>query len=563
MKKKLSLLLLLFVILFSCKKEKMNVERDNRTEVNNRTLANLRIVNLGGYNQVIANGNKLTNFIEREANDPDAGKYPGTDYFPKDGRMGATWQVPQDLFGADGSLQLKFTVPGEGIHNPELNLKGDRVQPLDYYLLPNMDISGQPEYVTVERGIAQPSKPDHFKIRIINLCAKYKYGVISPRGQMEDLIGPLSLAYADGTLVAPETSNVTLEKRVSGYVELPYGTYQFRVLTPDGRQVPGTTEITIDPPTSTITAIRNNEIASTNLTYAPVTTFQPGGVYTIVVAPYDFNFDASPWEVQSGAVQNAFRVITDVSPGGNITYSRLQGVNAFTGRQTIGFRIDGIDLAKALSFGQTSAYGNYVQGQHVIEATDASGKVIAKTEQVLRPAQNYTAWLYPTTTGTASLVLVANDLSGTQYTGNGNVDDPSGNILQSGFFFSRRFLNLSPDNPYTTFTQDNGKLITEGINLQPGLPLLQQPYSIGIYWQTAFEMMAYRSAPGIVPGIWASDIPVLKSQDFIMRKALYENAGRDLPDQEPGVYTIALIGRSGTNVELSDKARMIIVKHTR
>jgi len=568
MKKILSLLGFLFIIFISCKKEKLNDQRDNRVTINNRTLSNVRIINLGGYNQVIANGNELTNFVFKDANDPDVGKYPGTDYFPTDGRLGAMWQVPQDLFDTTGSLQLKFTLPGAGLHNPVLQLKGDRVQPMDYYLLPNITSEGQPEYVAVERGVAQPTRPDYFKIRVINLCARYDGGIFSPRGPLEDLVGTVNLAYADGTEVAPGTSNVTLEKRVSEYVELPYGTYQFRVLTPDGRQFPGTSPVdpqhkNIDPPTSTIAIVRNDEIVSTNLTFAPIGTFQPGGVYTIVVAPYDFNYNTSPDNEQNGAIQNAFRVITDVNAGPNLTYSRLQGVNAWTGKQTIGFRVDGAELAENLTFGQASVYANYVQGSHIIEAIDASGKVLATTTQVLRPAQNYTAWLYPTAADTPSLVLVANDLSGTVYNGGAGTDDPSATVLAANFFFNRRFLNLSPDNPYITFTQDNGKLIPQGINLQPGLPLLQQPYAGGIYGQTAFQIMAYRSAPGLVPGIWASDIPVLTGQDFIIRKALYEDAGRPLPDQDPGVYTVALIGRSGGNVSSSEKARMIIVKHTK
>jgi hypothetical protein len=566
MKKILILPGFLCLIFISCKKEKLNDQRDNRVTPVNRTLSNVRIINLGGFNQVIANGNRLTNFIYRDANDPDAGKYPGTDYFPKDGRLGTTWQVPQDLFDSTGSLALKFTLPGAGIHNPVLSLKGDKVQPLDYYLLPNMIIEGQPEYVQVERGVAAPSRPDYFKIRVINLCAKFNYPISSPRGQTEKLLGPVTLTYADGTPVSPQTSNVTLEKRVSDYVELPYGTYQFRLLTPDGRQFPGASQgegLNIDPPTSTIATVRNNEVGSTNLTFASIVTFQPGGVYTVVVAPSSFNYNASPSEQTGGAVQNAPRIITDVNPGGNITYSRLQGVNALGNKQVMGLRVDGAVQATGLLFGQASAYGDYVQGNHVIEAIDASGKVLATTTQVLRAAQNYTAWLYPTLTGAPALVLVTNDLSGTRYSSVGTIDDPSGYLVLPDFFFNKRFLNLSPDNPYITFTQDNGKLIPEGNNLAFGQPLLVQPYSSGIYWQTAFELMAYRSSPNIVPGIWASDIPALKSQDFIMRKALYETAGRPLPDQEPGVYTVALIGRSGANVEASEKARMIIVKHTR
>ena len=70
--------------------------------------------------------------------------------------------------------------------------------------------------------------------------------------------------------------------------------------------------------------------------------------------------------------------------------------------------------------------------------------------------------------------------------------------------------------------------------------------------------MAYRSAPNIIPGTWANDIPVLTSQDFIARKSLYTTAGRTIPVQEPGIYTVALIGRSGA---AGATAKMMILKH--
>jgi hypothetical protein len=560
-----SIALLLFAAAFaSCKKEKTMEQQDNRVVTGNQALSNVRIVNIGGYKQVFVNGKELTSVTERTQDDPNFGKDTGTFYFPQNGSLGSSWQVPQDLFGVDGSLEMRFTIPGAGIHNPELHLQGNQVLPMDYYLMFNGLIQGQPEYIAVERGVAQPSRPDHFKVRIINLCAKYQYPLTSPRGPLEDLIGPVTLAYADGTPVSPKTSNITLDTRVSDYVELPYGTYQFRVLTPDGRQFPGVTSAyTIDPPTSAIAKVSNYVINSTNITYAAIRTFQPGGVYTIVIAPYSFNYDASPFEVTGGAIQNAVRIITDVSPEANNTYSRLQGVNAFTGKQPTGLRVDGTNLATGISFGQASAYGNFVQGTHLIEAIDAAGNLLAKTEMVLRPAQNYSAWLYPTVSGQPTLVVVANDLSGTVFYDGGMTDDPSAIFVQPEFYFTHRYLNLSPDNPYITFTRNNGKLITEGINLQTGIPLLQQPYELGYYDQLPFELMAYRSAPNVAPGIWATDIPVLHGEDFIASKALYENAGRSLPAQEPGVYTVALIGSSAANADPADKARMIIIKHTK
>jgi hypothetical protein len=77
------------------------------------------------------------------------------------------------------------------------------------------------------------------------------------------------------------------------------------------------------------------------------------------------------------------------------------------------------------------------------------------------------------------------------------------------------------------------------------------------------EIMVYRSGPGLVPGVWADDIPVLHSQDFIANKALYTQIGSPLPTSEPGYYTVAVIGRTGNGVPPAHKAKMVILKHNR
>jgi len=55
----------------------------------------------------------------------------------------------------------------------------------------------------------------------------------------------------------------------------------------------------------------------------------------------------------------------------------------------------------------------------------------------------------------------------------------------------------------------------------------------------------------------------LKSTEFIANKSLYTNIGRSLPAFEPGIYTVALIGKSGTGLSDKEKARMIIIKHNK
>lgn len=572
----LTAVLLVLVFSFqSCKKEKDDRLKDNRAVPSNRAASATRIINLGGYTQVIANGEKLTSFIFREPNDPDALKYPGTDYFPDNGRLGSTWQIPQDLFKSDGTLQLTIAQDGANGIGPELNVKDDYHHPKDYYMLyPKEAVEGQPEYVTVERSATQPSRPDHFKIRIINLCATARYPIISPRGQLEDLKGPLSLTYADGTPVSDKTSNIAIGPMPSEYVELPYGTYQFRVLTADGRQVPGAgpvdpTNIVIDPPTSSIGFSKDGLVEASHLTFAPISTFLPGGVYTIVVSNFSFAYLMSASEQTSGALQNAFRVITDVSPSPNTTYYRLQGVHALPGQEAVSFRVNGKELDHGIPFGEASSYGSYISGNARIEAVNAAGTTLASFTQDLRPAQNYSAWLYPDAQGNAKLTLVINDLNGPIYSSgsgnNGSNSGPTYKEIRENFIFNKRFLNFSPDNPYITFTFGNGQMPSKPtINLQPGVPLMEQPYARGgaLNYQP-YEYMAYRSTPDVVPGIWAQDIEVLNSKRFIARKALYEIPGRELPSQEAGIFTIAVIGRTGISVPDRDKARMIIIKHNR
>lgn len=572
----LSLLCLAFMFMGqACKKDKVDAVLDNRGLTENRASSTARIINLGGFNQVIANGDSLTNFVVRNSSSTDYYKFPGTSYFPTDGKLGKTWNIPQDLFNAQETASFDFM---SRLYQPttladiKLEVKNDYSNPTDYFLMPNAFMEGQPAVVPVKRGVSAPSKPDHFKIRIINLSGEIKNKGNNASGALEDLRGNVSLAYADGTLVNPQTSNVSVNQRASEYIELPYGTYQFKVLTPNGRQLPAlgseAYEFTlIDPPTSTIPHSMMN---STALTYAPIQTYQPGGIYTIVIAPQSFNYIINDLGETASTYQNSFQIINDNSAPVNHTYFRINSANAWDS-QNISFRINGKLIASNLDFGQAGAYLNFIQGNHTVEAVDASGKVIASATQALRSAQNYTAWLYPDQTGAAKLLLVANDLSGYIYAG-GVQDDASFSRKQFKFFFFKRFLNLSADNPYITFTTDNGQPVSNlstsdnakvGVNMQPGIPLLESPFASGGYAQPSYQLMAYRSKPNVVPGSWASDIPVLKHDDFIANKALYSEASRQLPVHEAGIYTVALIGKSTGASSPQTKAKMIIVKHNK
>jgi hypothetical protein len=559
------------LLLAACKKDKIDFENDNRPVIENQKRSNVRIINLSNYNQVIANGDTLTNFIVKTPSDPTSNRYPGTQYFPDNGRLGKLWEVPMDLFGAGEKSALTIASREySGGNNSTINFTAENSysNPTDYILLPFEYITGQPEVVAVTRGVTGPLKPDHFKVRVINLTANIKSPAFTVEGAQEDLTGAVTLMYANGTPVNDKTSHVSTATRVSEYVEVPYGTYQFRVLTENGKQLPASpasgedySYSLIAPASSSLTPKYG---AFANLVYAPISVYQPGGVYTIVVTPQRYNFHINELDETSFTYQNSFQVINDISPAANTTYCRVQGVNALR-NENISISANGKSVTAALGFGQAGEYASLINGTYTIEAKDAAGKVLATAQQALRANMNYTAWLYPGTDGSGRLVIVANDLSGTQYLGNS--DDGTYDRLKLNYFFFKRFLNLSPDNQYITFTLNNGQPMTAqgdmtgpSVNLRLGEPVAEQPYVGTRYDAAPYELMAYRSGPAVVPGVWANDIPVLTSQDFIANKTLYTSAGKTLPVHEPGIFTVALIGSTGN---MAPKAKMMIVKHNK
>ncbi|ASZ09652.1 DUF4397 domain-containing protein [Chitinophaga pendula] len=555
-------LIAILLLLGACKKDKLNYEYDNRPLKEPRKKSNVRIINLADYNQVVANGDTLTNFVVRRAGTPNENDYPGTTYFPTNGRLSKIWEVPQDVFDAREKANLticNWTLSGV-INMVRFTTENSYSRPLDYILPPAFAFKGQPEVVPVPRDVSAPSKPDHFKIRIINLTGAINSPGSNVNGPIEDLQGPVTLSYADGTPVDTKTSHIASANPVSGYVEVPYGTYQFKVLTEDGRTLPAISQDAkysiIEPVNSSVLVRYNKPI---NQIYAPIKTYQPGGIYTVIVTPQNFRYYTNERDQDATTYQNGFQIINDNSLTPNTTYCRLQTVNAWKD-QPVTIRTNGREIATGLTFGKAGAYANLVNGHHKIEAIDANGKVIATTEQLLRPAQNYTAWLYPTKEGDAKLLIVANDLSGMSY--NGSSEDATYDRFQYDYIFNQRFLNLSPDNPYVSFTKDNGIALSlnASINLQPGIPLEQKPYITMGYDMPRFNMMAYRSLPDVVPGIWADDIPVRGSEDFIANKTLYTNINRPLPTHEPGIYTVALIGRTGN---ATPKATIMILKHNK
>ncbi|WP_316822466.1 DUF4397 domain-containing protein [Pedobacter gandavensis] len=555
--KKYSLFFLLFATM-ACKKEKTDFEYDNRAVTDTRKSSSLRIVNLAGYNQVQVNGDTLTNYVVRGVNDPLAGKYPGTLFFPDNGRLGTTWSIPQQLLN-NGAAKILLETRSYAMEGKPLilDVQEEIKEALDYYLLPTKDfeVSGQPDFVKVPRSVAGPVNPSSFKIRILNLAA-----TVLPSQSMENLLGPMSLTWADGTAVSSKTNNIQ-PGQYSEYIEVPYGTVQFKVLNQHGIQVPGVGPDVLNAATSTI--------FGTTLTYAPIKTYAPGGVYTIVIAARLFTIpylSGNPGETVTG-FQNGFRIINDIADPVNLSYGRLQAVNAMPGINGLQISLNGKVLDKAIDYSAHTEEERLLIGNYQVEAKNAAGAVIATSTFKLDANTNHTFWVYPDVNGKASIATVANDLSGVYV--DPATDDASYLRRKQDFPFAIRFLNLCPNMPYLTLTTNNAQAFpsvfgfntTAVNNLRPGVVPVEYPYVRPYTEAKPYQIMAFRSLPNVVPGTWASDIPILSGRDLIARPELYVRG--ELPNHEPGFYTIALIGNTKSSENSTGNARMIIVKHSK
>ena len=557
----------LLLMLSGCSENKFDYLVDNRASTAAIESSKFRIVNLRGANQVIANGDSLTGFILKDPHAPDASDYPGTKYFTKNGKMGKLWQIPQDVFDASDSLKLKIETYSYNFFGAPVEFSiQKKTAPTDYYLLQAKGyfIDEQPDMVAIPRDTKSPARPDCFKIRLLNLSCQLLATNVSG---MEHLNGPLQLTWADGTPVSDKLNNIK-PGEYSEYIEVPYGTYQFKVLTPDGRQLPGQEPddyYIIDPSTSSICTYNSaNQPQPTYQTYAPIHAYKPGGIYTIVVSAQSFKYPypGSTTNEQLAALQNGFEIIADVDEPVNTTYARVQFINALPEDGAVTLTLNGKEISEAgVTFGNVTDYATLINGNYTVEAMDPSGKVLASTTSSMSAGDNYSVWLSNSDTGNDSLIVVANNLSGSMYSDTGDGQDASYDRFNRPYFLKLRFLNFDTDFEYLSFTTDNGQAFssTIGLQLKPNYVPKEQPY-VSLKYETlnSFQIMAYRSTATTAPGAWADEIPVLTSQDLIPRPELYS---RGIPALNTGVYTIALIGRKTDDDRY--KSKMIIITHTK
>ncbi|MCK7554179.1 DUF4397 domain-containing protein [Chitinophaga sedimenti] len=544
---------------------------DNRfnTDVSGNSL--LRLVNIKGSNQLIINGDTLTQWkyvIPSGNQAPPASD--GTKWFPENGGLGSTFTIPRQFLKNGKAFVCTDNYAYQAARDSiAFNVEEKANRPMDYYILWGDFITAEKveRVMEVPRDVTAPARPGYFKIRLLNIADRIKPGL----DPTEDLSKPLTLAYADGTPVSTQTSNVDV-RQYSPYIEVPYGTYQFKVLTPAGTEVSNSrgnsTEQTnvIDPATSQlITATQGiPHTVVTGLTYAPVRAYKPGGIYTIVVAPnivkQPYYLADFPGETVS-LNQNVFRVVADISEPENMNYYRMQGVHALPGEGQVSFRVNGNKLGNA-AYGAHTDYSIYIQGKTTVDAVNAKGTVLASLSLDAAANLNYTAWLYKKPDGKPAIALVNNNLSGAFYFGYdaGSGQDGQYSQLKHNYPFHKRFLNLCADLPYATFTAANGQPLGGAAqNLAPGQVPVHLPYDMSGQAAQAYQIMAFRSSPTVLPGNWITAIPVLKNSDFIAKPEHYTRPVK--PVQEPGVYTVALIGQlAGAG---DQQAKMIIVKHTK
>ena len=568
MKRLLSYLLPGIVLATACAKSKTDILPGNKPTTANLAASTVRLVHGSQLDLVMNNTDTLTNWVfmntSLDAQQPQPRPYP-TPYFPGTGKLSGNYFLPQQFLDAKGQAIVKLFALEENQPSGQPLVKfatlldsflvqEDYNQPKDYYLMSTRPPADGTLGVTViPRAVIPSTDPTHIRIRLISL--KYDRGTY---GQS----GPVSLAFADGSLVSPVTSGVA-EGTWSDYADLPYGNYQFRVrLDGTPKQIPGAPAIR-----SQVVSETDHTVASANGQYYVSTmTFQPGGAYSLLVS----GDTRGGYEVQgqSGTIPiYAFQFITDITPSANLVYARVQGINAAE-KNGLHLLVDGAD--SAIGYSIASGYQTLITGNHSVKVTDGAGKTLAQTTITVKGGDNLSLWVYPTLSGTDSIVTVQNNMGGVRQNGITGDGSDAGSLLIDPLnvnpIVQTRFLNLCPDLPYVTFTRANGTLIKESMftaalaarNLRPGQPAdpIAVPYPyVDLGFGDPGTVEAYQSQPNAIPGNPLTGVPDLTPADFVRMPAYYYPA--ETAGMEPGVYTVALIGRSRNG----EQPKMIVIKH--
>jgi hypothetical protein len=521
------------------------------------------ITNFGSPDfDVTINDRKLTTFSGRDYYGPtpwfSGGKFSS----------GNRFSIPDSLFDAKGDAVLKMymtfsktLIPpdysGPYLDSPVLVLtmplhnNPDRPQDVLVYDEMQATASRPDKYAGVnlvkalamERSQVPPARQDYFKIRLINVAAT----------NMPGPLDQLTLTYADGSSVNEKTTAVTA-RQVNEYVELPYGTYQFKVKDKSGRVL---SEIPTDPFNyfDTTFFMRLSSGSNTYLTYNALHTYSPGGIYTIVG-----NWPVLPTEPggnYNSLIQPAYTVTTDLAAAAVPNFIRIQGVHALPGVPEARFAVDGRPMGSLLRFGQGTAYSAFSIGPHKLQLLDDTGKELAMTMlNNTAPLDNISVWAYAAG-GRPQLLLTYNDMSNMALLpGNG-----SGYSLLYNYSWHCRFLNLTETVPYASLVDSvaGDPLVTNyapwqhvGAGVIPDAAATIFAYNSTYSRFTAVSLSAYNAPPGSASG---TPLQVTLRRPMVANPDLYPPG--KVPPAEPGVYTIALIGNEKAGVPL----QLINIKH--
>lgn len=596
-----AVLLVLAAFAGGCKKDKLS-NTIPRQDVGVTSSSSIRFFNFGADANVTINSVPLTNYTA--GNGTPSGTAIGLALFPTGiwptNENASPFSVPNSLIDKDGNAHIVITPQSFVSTSPfkliDTTIYNDILHPKDYYLLSDGTLK------TVIRDVLPSSNPQNFKIRLIN-----RGNNIDPLGL--GLVGPVTLTYADGSPVSPQLSNLA-QGSASPYIEIPYGAYQFKVFI-GGTAIDVTKQLAeypIPPYWDPCTGLAVQEGVTPKLR-----TFKPGGVYSIVVTPNGQKlFDDCQHQYASKAFANSYRIITELNPGVNNTYAQMQAVNAIPGKQ-LNFTVDGKQLGAQTpyigSINSSAAYRPdyqvFVQGKRHIAATDQSGNLVAEGDLTLYPYDNYTIWAFIKPDGKAGLLFESNDMTGSIYTssyhppGSGGAVIPddgtngSARVTHFNYALEARFLNLCPNLPYatftndhqlflpaTTFSQDTIRYFSAYVNLAPGIqPVRNADMLYSLYPLSPANssntveiteknvtpklLRVYSSKPGsnpVIPGTVVPEIePVDVLQKFIANQSLYTYPQFRVP--ETGTYTVALVGKLGISVSAGEKARIVIIKH--
>jgi hypothetical protein len=573
---------LLLAGLWACKKDKSDYTYIQQPAPPPTNASTVRIMNVGlNYTELFLDSTLLTSMTPPNSE----GFYLADNTKPTiwfaNGRMSATYAIPQQFIRQDGTAHVTLGSLLNGKPNVQPTLAGldgrrdfdvkeDVYNPLDYYLVlygphaSNIMLFSDSVFA-IHRSISPPANPQNFKIRVLNL---------SSGPDIANLSGNMTLAFADGTPVNATTTSVA-PGVVSDYVEVPYGTYQFKVLTDDGHEMPHTASggegiNTIDATTGTI-AVGVNPV-SLGLPYTPQQTFQPGGVYTVLVSTTN-DWIYQPPGSNSGTHTsiNTYRVVNDITPPQNLSYGRVEAVNALPGASFTAYVDDQPIQETPIAYTAASNYQIYIAGTHELSIKDAAGNVLGKQTFTLNGGDNYSAWVYPDANDKPVLKMIANNLSGSYYSnGDNKGDDGSLDQYTQTMPCNVRFLNLSTDVPEISIMDGNGQPITQYLvpatnatqHLTPGEVVTDQPYAFFSPLVGVSALKVYASSPGIIPGNWIQDIPTLYGTAFIANPALYQGPA-PAPKYETGIYTVALVGSLHPANANEQPAKLIVIKHNK